>query len=414
MADKAEQMTIKLTSMAHGGSALGRGAAGRVIFVPYAIPGETVRVQVPPGKPSYAHAHLLKVLKSSADRVTPRCPHYGVCGGCHFQHIAYRAQLRFKRQVVVDQLKRVGKFRQPSVAGTFASPEPWAYRSSVSLSPTPDGELGFWSPSEHQVISITECHIIQQPLLDLFRGLDLQLPGLRRVTLRAGARGDLLVVFETDNVEPPSLEADFAVSAAMLLPTGESANLIGDNILWERCAERAWQVSAGSFFQVNRGAAEHLVKLVKQFSSLKGSEAVLELYSGVGLFTAGLSAGAKKVVGIEASPDAVSDAVANLADTENVELYEGPVEEILPGLADDHFDLVVLDPPRGGVGPAVIKALLAIRAPRLVYVSCDPATFSRDARQLTQGGYRLVDVRPVDMFPQTFHVETASLLTLKR
>ena len=169
-------------------------------------------------------------------------------------------------------------------------------------------------------------------------------------------------------------------------------------------------MSAGSFFQINRAAAEHLVLLVDELAALGGSESVLELYSGVGLFTAGLSAGSSRVVGIEVNPDAVADAAVNLDDTENVELYQGVAEEILPALADQPFQVVVLDPPRAGVEPAVIDALLALRAPRIVYVSCDPATFARDARRLARGGYRLQTVRPVDMFPQTYHVEMVSLL----
>ena len=405
-----EPLTIELTAMAHGGAALGRDKSGRVIFVPHGIPGETVRVRPTRGKERFAHAELIEVLAPSPQRVTPRCAHYGRCGGCHFQHIAYPDQLKYKTEVVRDQLSRVGKFDDPPVVLALPSPSAWEYRNSVSFSPTGDGQLGFWSPGEERVIPIERCHIIRPELQNLFQDLDLDLPDLRRITLRTGAAGDLLVVFETEEVEPPALEADFPVSAAMLLPTGEAANLIGDHILIEQCAGRPWQVSAGSFFQVNPGAAEQLVQLVNAFAALTGSESVLELYTGVGLFTASLSAGAGRVIGIEANPDAVADATVNLDDTENVTLYEGPVEEVLPSLSDQPIDLVLLDPPRAGVQPAVIDALLKIRASRIIYVSCDPATFARDARRLVRGGYTLTTVRPVDMFPQTFHIETVSVL----
>lgn len=406
------ELTIQLTAMAHGGSALGRDDSGRVIFVPLAIPGETVRVRLQGGKERYAHAELLEVLKPSPERVEPRCPHFGTCGGCHFQHLAYPAQLVAKTGVVLDQLQRVGKFSKPPVREALSSPKTWEYRNSVSFSPTGDGSVGFWSHREDQVIAIDECHIIEPALQELYRNLDLELPDLQRLTLRLGAEGDLLVVFETEEVEPPSLETDFSVSAAILLPTGEAANLIGESFLIQQCAGREWRVSAGSFFQVNLGAAEHLVRLVGEMAGLSGTGTVLELYSGVGLFTAGLSLACERVVGIEASPDAVADAAANLDDTDNVELYQGAVEDILPALAEQPFDLVVLDPPRSGVEPSVIDALLEIRAGRIVYVSCDPATLARDAQRLARGGYRLEVVQPVDMFPQTFHVETVSLLTL--
>ena len=314
------ELLIQLTAMAHGGTALGRDDSGRVIFVPLVIPGETVRVRPKGGKAHYAHAELLEVLEPSPDRVQPPCPHFGRCGGCHFQHMAYPAQLGAKTRVVRDQLQRIGKFDAPSVNETLPSPKIWEYRNSASFSPTGDGRLGFWSQREERVIAIDECHIIEPALQALFHNLDLELPDLQRLTLRVGAGGDLLVVFETEGVEPPSLETDFSVSAAILLPTGEAANLIGDNFLIQQCAGRDWRVSAGSFFQVNLGAAEELVRLVSDMAALTGTEAVLELYSGVGLFTAALSSASERVVGIEASPDAVADAAVNLDDTENVTL----------------------------------------------------------------------------------------------
>lgn len=414
MDSESIELTLELTAMAHGGAALGRDGGGRVIFVPGGIPGELVRVRQVQIKERHAYAQLLEVIEPSPHRVEPRCPHYGVCGGCQYQHIAYPAQVQFKTEVVRDQLGRVGHFQNPPVADTLPSPRLWEYRNSVQFSPAPEGKLGFWSPTEEQVVPIDECHIIESGLLTLYKEMDLELPGLMRVTLRIGADGDLLVVFETEDVEPPMLETDLTVSAAILLPTGEAANLIGDNVLLERCAGREWRVSAGSFFQVNRSSAEHLVRLVNEMAELSGRESVLELYNGVGLFTASLSAGSAHVVGIEENPDAVADAAINLDDTDNVTLYEGAVESVLPELESRRFDVVVLDPPRGGVEPAVVDALLDIRAPRLVYVSCDPATFARDAGRLARGGYRLRRVQPVDMFPQTYHVETVSLLSMEK
>jgi len=406
------EQILQLTAMAHGGSALGRDEQGRVIFVPLAIPGETVRVRLAEDKERYAVAELLEVLQPSPHRIEPRCRHFGSCGGCHFQHIAYPAQLGFKTEVVRDQLERVGKFTDPPVHDILSSPAPWQYCHSATFHPAQEGRLGYWSPLEERVIPIEECHIIQPILWQLFEDLDLDLTGILHVTLRAGADEELLIALATEDVEPPLLEVDFPVSVAMVLPTGEAANLVGDNYLVQRCAGRDWRVSAGSFFQVNPGAAEHLVRLVGRLATLAGPQTVLELYSGVGLLTATLSAAADRVIGIESNPDAVSDASVNLEETDNVELYQGIVEEVLPALAGVPFDAVVIDPPRGGVDPAVIDSLLEIRAPRIVYVSCDPATFARDARRLARGGYRLAEVSPVDMFPQTYHIEMVSLLTL--
>jgi 23S rRNA (uracil1939-C5)-methyltransferase len=407
-----EEQILELTAMAHGGSALGRGEHGRVIFVPFAIPGEIVRVRPGEGKARYVYAELLDVLRPSTHRVQPRCRHFGTCGGCHFQHIAYPGQLKFKTEVVRDQLQRVGKFGDPPVRETLPSPAEWGYRISATFHPSQEGLLGYWSHFEERVIPIYECHIIQPILWQLFEDMDLDLGGILHVTLRVGRDDDLLVALETEDVEPPLLAVDFPVSVAMVLPTGEAANLVGNNYLVEGCAGREWRVSAGSFFQVNLGAAEYLVQSVDRMAALSGHEVVLELYSGVGLFTATLSAAAQRVVGIESNPDAISDATVNLEHTDNVELYQGAVEEVLPALTSIPFDVVVIDPPRSGVDPAVIDSLLEIRASRIVYVSCDPATFARDAHRLARGGYRLQEVSPVDMFPQTYHIETISLLTL--
>lgn len=407
-----DEQIIELTAMAHGGSALGRGEGGRVVFVPLAIPGETVRVRLREGKARFSYADLVEVLQPSPYRIAPRCRHFGACGGCHFQHIAYPGQLMFKAEVVRDQLERVGRFVEPPVRAVLPSPDQWGYRMSATFYPTGDGRLGYWSQLEQQVIPIDECHIIRPLLWHLFEDLDLDLTGVLNLTLRAGADDDLLIALDVEDVEPPELEVDFPVSVAMVLPTGEAANLVGDNYLVQRCAGREWRVSAGGFFQVNPGAAEHLVRLVGEMAAPTGEETVLELYCGGGLLTGTLSATAKRVIGIESNPDAVSDATVNLEDTDNVELYQGAVEEVLPALTGTSFGVVVLDPPRIGVDPTVIDGLLEVRANRIVYVSSDLATFARDAQRLARGGYRIQDVAPIDAFPQTYHVATVSLLTL--
>lgn len=411
---------LQLTSMAHGGSALGRDSSAneRVTFVPFGIPGEKVAVRIVDEKPRYAYAEIVDIIEPSPDRIAPRCQHYGVCGGCHLQHVSYDRQLSLKREVVVDQLQRIAKIANPAVGNTIPSPSSWNYRNSVSFSITKSGQLGFHrffrggTTDDHDdpVVPIQECHIIDSRLLDLFRDFDLELPDLTRLTLRVGAYGDLLVLFEIDSVEPPSLEVDFPVNASILLPTGEVANLVGENKIQEHCAGRDWQVSASSFFQVNPQAAETLVSLVMDRAQFSGSENVLELYSGIGLFTEALSNRASHIVAVEASPNAVADAEVNLADTDNVELYQGDAEVAMTHLSEQEFDLVVLDPPRTGVSFNVIDAIVNIEPRRIVYVSCDPATLARDIRRLTPAGYALVSAQTLDMFPQTYHVETIALL----
>lgn len=404
-----ETLTLQLTDMAHGGDALGRDENGRVVFVPYAIPGEKVRVEIVDDHERFAHARLLEVLEPSAERAEPRCPHFGVCGACHWQHIAYDAQLKYKREVVVDQLQRIGRLQDVDVRPTLANPEPWTYGVDVSFSPTPDGQaLGFWSPVLEQVMAIDECHIIRPLLLELFQDLDFAFPDLRRITLRVGDDDALLVALEVEDLEPPELVTDFPVSVTVVLPDGTAANLVGDNHIVQAVKGHDFRVSAGSFFYSSPPAAALLVDTVLRYASLTGAETVLDAYCGVGLLAAFLGKDAAQIIGVEAAPDTVADASLNLDHLDNATLYEGSVETVLPEIAV-RPEVMVVDPPADGLSREVVEMLEAAELERLIYVSSDPATMARDARQLHDGGYELLELQPIDMLPQTFRVLTVSL-----
>lgn len=404
-----EIVRLELTGMANGGDALGRDEGGRVIFVPFTIPGETVDVEIVEDKGRFAHGRLLELITPSAQRTEPRCPHFGVCGGCHWQHIEYEAQLVYKHNIVRDQLQRIGRIETVEVRPTLANPEQWHWSTDVSFSPTPEGGLGFWSPFLGQVMPIEVCYIIRPELMELFQDVDLALPGLRRLTLRLGDDGAMLVALEVEDVEPPELAADFPVSVAMVLPDGAAANLVGDNYVVKRTHEHDFRVSAGSFFYPNPSAAAQLIDTVLEFASLQGGELVLEAYSGVGMLTAFLSPQAAEVIGIEAAPDAIYDASINLEETENVTLYEGTVGDVLPGL-EVQPDVVVVDPPAEGLTREGIELIGKLAPSRLVYVSSDIATLARDMRQLRETGLEPRTVQPIDMMPQTFHVHTVALM----
>jgi 23S rRNA (uracil1939-C5)-methyltransferase len=413
---------LQLTAMAHGGAALGRHE-GRVIFVPYALPGETVRVEITDDRGRYAFARVDEVLEPSPDRVTPPCPYFGPtgCGGCQWQHIDYPVQLHFKAEIVADQLTRIGGIADPLVRPILPDRSGWAYRNHAQFHPAPDGGLGFQAASAGRprgqglgVIAIDECLVLHPLLSDLYATLDLGLdvPGLLRLSLRAGTEtGDRMLIFETADDLPPGLEIDLPVSCVLLLSDGVHVNLIGHNHIREIVTGRAgrtYRISAPSFFQVNTPQAAQLVRLVTEYLDLQGGETVLDAYCGVGLFTAHLAERAGLVVGVELAPAAVADLLENTASLDNVEVIEGPVEAVLPDL-DVPLDAAVVDPPRAGVDRFALDALVARRPGRLVYVSCDPATLARDAKRLTRAGYRLVEVQPVDMFPQTYHVESVAL-----
>jgi 23S rRNA (uracil1939-C5)-methyltransferase len=426
----AEIVELRLTTMAHGGSALGRAAlvsprpgqtppdssqeaarSGHVVFVPYAIPGETVRVEILEAHKRWAQARLLDVLEPSPHRVEAPCPYFGAgkCGGCHFQHIDYEAQAEFKRDIVIDQLGRVGGLVGVNVRDIIGAAEPWGYRNHVQFNLNPDGRLGFLTTDTHNVVPVQEC-LLLEPLLDeLWTALDMEWPQLHRLSLRCGpATGDLMAIFELDHYEDFDIEVDFPVSCVLLLADGEVAVLMGSPHLVEHVAGRDYRVSAGSFFQVNTGGAEALVSLVHDYLAPTGDETLVDLYCGVGLFGLSLADRVGRVVGVEADPSAVDDFRHNARGLDHVHLVEGPAQASLPRV-EGPVDLLVLDPPRSGAGRRVVGEITRLAPRRIAYVSCDPATLSRDARYLAEAGFHLEEVQPVDLFPQTYHVEAVAL-----
>jgi 23S rRNA (uracil1939-C5)-methyltransferase len=417
--------TLRPTTIVHGGAALGRHE-GRAIFVPYALPGETVRVETTEDKGHYAFARLVEVLEPSSERVEPPCPYFRPaaaggdpgCGGCQWQHIDYPAQLRFKTEIVADQLARIGKITDPIVHPTLPDRSGWAYRNHAQFHPVPDGGLGFQAAGSNQTVAVDECLVLHPLLSDLYAALDLDLEGLLRLSLRAGvATGDRMLIFEMEDDLPPSLEIDLPVSCVLLLSDSTHVNLIGHNHIVETVAGHTYRISAPSFFQINTPQAAHLVRLVTEYLGLEGGETVLDAYCGVGLFTTHLAERAGLVVSIEQSPAAVADLLQNTAEGDNadgnVDVFEGPVEAVLADL-NTPLDAAVVDPPRSGVDRFALDALVERRPARLVYVSCDPATLARDAQRLVHAGYELVEVQPVDMFPQTYHVESVALFYVGR
>jgi len=408
-----ERFKLQLTNMAHGGDALGR-FEGKVIFVPYAIPGEEALVEIVEDKGSYARAQLVEILSPSPHRVAPPCPHFGPgkCGGCQWQHIAYPAQLEFKAAVVGNQLARIGRLPDAPVKRPIPSASPWHYRNHVQLSVSGDGQLGFVATDGRRVEAIEVCYLLHPFLEELFAALELELPELARLSLRAGINtGHQMMIFETHDDLPPALESDLPVSCVLLLSDGTPVNLIGSNYITEVVAGRRFRISASSFFQVNTAAAEELVRVVGEYLAPAGDETLLDAYCGVGTFALNLADKVGQVIGVEEDAGAVADACLNAAELANVELIEGSVEAFLPQL-DRAIDLAVLDPPRQGCKPEVLTALIKLAPRRIVYVSCDPAILARDARRLADGGYQLLEVQPVDMFPQTYHIESVALWEL--
>jgi len=404
--------TLDLTAYAYGGDSLGKLGDGRVVFVPFALPGETVQVRLVEEKSRFARAELLKVLNPSAERISPRCIHFGACGGCHYQHIPYEIQLETKKAILEEQLVRISGLVDPLIMSPVPTLDPYNYRNYVQFHLSPDGKLGYHKAHSREVLAIQECHLLETELNEIWPRLDFEtMPELERIGIRLGCHEEIQLVLESSNPFPPDLVVEeLPVSVVHQSPAG-SLVLVGSQSVTMEVLARTFRVSAGSFFQVNTPTAgrmvEHLLATIPQYRSLSPETILLEAYCGVGLFSAFLAGKVRQLVGIESSSYAVEDFTANLDKFDNVSIYEAKVDQVLASL-DLKPDVILVDPPREGIDRRSLDYLIKCRASLLIYVSCDPVTLARDARLLVAGGYRLAQITPFDLFPQTFHLESIS------
>jgi len=404
----SDLLTVKLEKLTYGGDALGRLSDGRAVFVPFALPGETVRIHSVNEKRGHVRAELVEVLEPSHERIAPKCKHFGVCGGCHYQHLPYQAQLSAKTEILRDQLKRIGKIENPPVKQIVPSSTEWNYRNHVQFHLTRDGKLGYIDAQCRSVIPISECHLPELPLNILWPTLEFD-PGLglERVSLRLGVDDETMLVLESESPETPELELEANLSVVHLTDN-DVVVMAGDDHLTMIVNDRLFHVSAASFFQVNTEMAGKMAAHLLAHLRVSPATTLLDVYCGVGLFSAFFAPRVGRLIGIESSLSACEDFAVNLDKFDNVELYEAPAENVLPAL-DVKPDTVIVDPPRAGLEKRSLDALLARGPARIAYVSCDPSTLARDAARLIAGCYRLVQVTPFDLFPQTYHIESISI-----
>lgn len=369
MQASTETIKLELTAIAPGGDAIGRHA-GMVVFVPFGIPGEVVEIELSQRQRSFGRGRIVQVIDASPSRVTPHCPFVGSCGGCDWQHIDDQAQLEFKRAIVAEQLTRIGKLSGVDVRPCIASPQLYGYRNHARLAVRGDGRVGYRAERSHMVVAVDECPILEEPLNRRLHDLSQS---------RSLSPGD-----------------DLTLSVPM-------APL--------RVGGLDYTVSPGAFFQVNTAVAALLVQEVLNALGAVAAAQILDLYCGVGLFTLPIASRGAAVTGVEASAVAADDARRNLAAFAKAAVINATVEQALrlPVVQQADWRAVVLDPPRAGVDGAALLQIAALKAERLVYVSCDPATLARDAGLLHANGYALAYAQPLDMFPQTHHVETVAL-----
>jgi len=288
-----------------------------------------------------------------------------------------------------------------------ASPQEWNYRNNIQFHLSRAGELGYIRANSREMFPISECHLPEAALNKLWPGLEFDPDlGLERISLRLGLDDEIMLVLESDLPELPELELEAALSVVHLI--GEDTLVMaGDEAIPISVKDRIFRVSAASFFQVNTAMAGKMVQHLLDHLPVSPQTTLLDVYCGVGLFSAFFAGRVGHLIGVEVSPSGCSDFTTNLDEFDNVELYEAPAETVLPGL-DVNPEVVIVDPPRIGLDKRVLEALLARQPASLAYVSCDPATLGRDAARLISGGYRLVQVTPFDLFPQTYSIESIS------
>jgi 23S rRNA (uracil1939-C5)-methyltransferase len=407
-----ETFTLIMEKMVAGGDCLSRLPDGRAVFVPFVLPGETVSVEVVDEKTRYARAKPIDILTASPERITPRCIHFGECGGCQYQHLAYEHQLTLKEDLLRDQFQRIANIDDPPIQPIVPSPDPWNYRNHVQFHLGKAGELGFIHADGEHLLIIDECHLPKPDINALWPQLELgPESGVYRLGIRQDSFEDIMLILEGNEPEAPEFSEDIPVSAVYTPPDARLTVLAGEDHLVFSLFERHFQVSARSFFQVNTPMAEKMVRHLLDNLDLTGETRAVELYAGVGAFSAFIAPRVGHLIAIESSGSACHDFVINLDEFENVSLYEAQAEAVLPTL-NMPVDLLVMDPPRSGLAPAVHDALAELQPRQIAYISCDPATLARDVKRILSNGYQLQSITPFDLFPHTAHVETIVLMTL--
>jgi 23S rRNA (uracil1939-C5)-methyltransferase len=414
MTSQPATFDLQLEKLTYGGDAMGRledplmGTRGRAVFVPFGVPGERVRIRLTEEKHNFARGEIVELLEASPHRILPHCKHFGVCGGCHYQHLPYHEQLKAKTEILRDQLRRIGKLENPPVQNMVPSPRPWNYRNHVQFHLTEDGRLGYVRAQTPALFAMEECHLPEELLNGIWPQLEFE-PGtnIERVSLRAGKDYDSMLVLESNTPDSPELEIEADISVAHVFKE-DTVVIAGSDHILIPILGRDFRVSAASFFQVNTSMAEKMVDHLLTCLPVSSPATFIDIYCGAGLFSAFFAPSCERVIGIESSPSACEDFSFNLDEFDHVELYEGMAEDVIPHL-EVKPDVILVDPPRPGLEKRLVDGILKLNPQRIAYVSCDPSTLARDARRLINGGYELKDVTPFDLFPQTYHIESISL-----
>lgn len=453
-----EKVQLKIENLIFGGEALAR-YRGFTVFVPYACPGDEIEAEITEVKKDFARARITKIIESSPHRIAPSCPYFYrleeqvenklYCGGCDWQHIDYQAQLRFKTSMVKEALTYIARIKNPPVADIIPAAQSFNYRNKmqlkIGLAEKDDGRkkviCGFFAKNTHYIIDLEKCLIQSESaneILALVRQLlaEYELPGydeethrglMRHVILRTGANtNQYMLIFVTKEKDFPGkheiaqkIMSRFpsVISVIQNINKAKTNVILGEDTLviagkpkiQEKIKGLTFDISPVSFFQTNTAQAEKLYEKVLEFAELTGTEIVLDVYSGAGAIALSVAPKAQKVIGVESVQSAVKDAIANTEwnGIKNVEFRLGEAELVLSRLYKQQVkpEVIIIDPPRKGCSQKVLEAIINLSPRKIIYVSCEPATLARDLQILSKRYYKPEIVQPVDMFPQTAHIE---------
>lgn len=455
MVEKNKEYIFDIISQGYEGEGIAKIDNKYPIFIEGALKGEKVKVRIVKVNKNFAYGKLMEVLEASEERVNPPCAIYKRCGGCKLQHASYKAQLDFKWDRVKDCVIKIGKLDPSIVKYPLGMENPWRYRNKVQL---PIGlingevKIGFFAPRSHDIIDMESCLIqdeigdkvvkLTREWIEKFNIRPYNVDGeydekgiVRHIMIRRGfTTNEVMVVLVTNGEKLPHKEefVDLMVKnipgiksviqninskKTNVILGLESKTLWGEDTISDYIGDFRFNISPLSFFQVNPTQTEVLYGKALEYANLTGNEEVFDAYCGTGTITLFLSQKAKKVYGVEIIPQAIDNAWINTKENkvENVEFFVGESEVVIPDLINKGVkaDVVVVDPPRKGCDKKLLDAITNIDAKKIVYVSCDPSTLGRDLQVLEENGYKTLEVQPVDMFPNTAHIENVAKLIKK-
>ena len=443
-----EKYEILINNVSHQGEGIGR-VENFAVFVPGAIKGEKIEVKITEIRKNFARGELEKIILPSLNRVKPPCPVFNLCGGCHLQHINYKKQLEMKKEIVENVLSRIGN-QNIDVMPIIGMEIPWRYRNKGHFHLARENEnitLGFYQSKSHDLVPVSQCLLFSQNINSLIKYLEKELTrqkitiynhktdkgNFRGIVLRESKyTGEIMIIFITRE-ERWYLDENFLNNLIIAFPQvvslcqninknpkmalfGKDFRILkGKTFIEDHIGSFKFKISPSSFFQVNVLQTEILYKKILEYANLSGKETVIDSYSGTGTISIYLAGKAKKVYGLELQKGAVRDAWANgeLNNLSNLKFISGKAESWLYKWIQrgEKAEVIVIDPPRRGCSREVLKNIIKIKPEQILYVSCDMPTLARDIKYITQNGYNIEEVQPIDMFPHTSHIECLVHLT---